>query len=195
MPWGRLDDTLYDHHKVEALPDAIRLACVGLQTLAISWCNRQLTDGFVPDSRVQKLGGMAKHRDALLVVHMWETVPGGIQIHDFLHYNKSKVQVEAERAAARNRMKKHRRSPEVQPNVQANEQRTNGVTSGEVPDSRARSRAYPGPTRPNPDTTPPTPSPARGRRRNASTRRTDYDAHAVREDDDGPTWLDERVEA
>lgn len=154
MPWGRIDDSLYDHRKVEALPDAIRLACVGLQALAISWCNRQLTDGFVPANRIAKLHGTRRHRDALVAVEMWDEAPGGIQIHNFLRYNRSRAQVIAEREAARARMEQKRHgSREVRPNTDGpfagssgEQQPNNGASSGE----RSRTPASGRESRPDP---------------------------------------------
>ena len=47
MPWGRIDDTHYDHPKVMALPRAVRNAADGLYWRCISWSNAKLTDGYV----------------------------------------------------------------------------------------------------------------------------------------------------
>jgi hypothetical protein len=105
MPWARLSDDFYDHPKVEALPDAIRLACVGLHILAISWSNRFLTDGVIPPNRIHRLGGKPVHRAALIAVGLWDELDSGsIQIHDFHDYNATKESILAEREAARTRM-------------------------------------------------------------------------------------------
>lgn len=101
MPWGRVDDTYYDHPKLEELegvgewPD--RLAGAGLNSLAWSWCNRFLTDGKVPRATVTKLGGTVELADQLVRVGLWEAASGGYQIHDFLVYNDSREQVLARR--------------------------------------------------------------------------------------------------
>lgn len=101
MPWGRVDDTYYDHPKLEELEDAHewpdRLAGAGLNSLAWSWCNRFLTDGKVPRATVTKLGGTVELADQLVRVGLWEGVAGGYQIHDFLVYNDSREQVLARR--------------------------------------------------------------------------------------------------
>lgn len=55
MPWGRLDDSFYDHPKLDDLGSS-RLAGAGLWAIAISWCNRRLTDGLVPRERIRQLG-------------------------------------------------------------------------------------------------------------------------------------------
>lgn len=116
MPWGRLDDTLYDHEKVEAIePGMRRLAALGLWTLANSWCNRKLTDGAIPASRPSRLADdvdpaeVADLTDALVDAELWERRPDGFQVHDFLEYNDSREEVlerrrlDAERARARRR--------------------------------------------------------------------------------------------
>lgn len=97
MPWGRVDDTWYDHPKLEELEDD-RLAGAGLNSLAWSWCNRFLTDGKLPRGTVAKLGGTIELADQLVRVGLWESAPGGYQIHDFLVYNDSAEQVRERRA-------------------------------------------------------------------------------------------------
>lgn len=102
MPWGRVDDTWYDHPKLEDLEDERvwpdRLAGAGLNSLAWSWCNRFLTDGRIPRATVTKLGGTIELADLLVAVGLWEPVAGGYQIHDFLVYNDSAEQVRERRA-------------------------------------------------------------------------------------------------
>ena len=102
MPWGRVDDTWYDHPKLEDLDESRewpdRLAGAGLNSLAWSWCNRFLTDGRVPRATVAKLGGTIELADMLVGVGLWESAPGGYVIHDFLVYNDSAEQVRARRA-------------------------------------------------------------------------------------------------
>lgn len=102
MPWGRIDDTFYDHPKLERLGKH-RLAAIGLHALALSWCNRWLTDGVIPASRVRWFGGTTGQTSALVEAGMWETAEGGFRIHDFLEYNQSKAAVLADREIARRR--------------------------------------------------------------------------------------------
>ena len=108
MAWGRIDDTLYDHPKLDAL-GRDRLPCVGLWCLALSWTNRYLTDGFIPSGRVSRLGGNRKLAEALVGVGLWEKVDDGFYIHDFLHFNESAEEVRRDREAARERMRLRRR--------------------------------------------------------------------------------------
>ena len=92
MPWGKVDDNLYDHPKLDRL-GRDRLPAVGLHFLAISWCNRWLTDGAVPRERVVKLGGTLRLSELLVAVGLWELAGADYRIHDFLEFNQSREQV------------------------------------------------------------------------------------------------------
>jgi len=179
MPWGRVDDTWYDHPKLELLEDERvwpdRLAAAGLDSLAWSWCNRFLTDGRVPRATVTKLGGTIELADMLVRIGRWESVSGGYQIHDFLVYNDSAEQVRERRAteAARKAAwrEKHRPGgttngtasvdeasvpPGVPPSVPAGHAPRSRNVPPSVPPSvpgfhaRATRSANPDPTRPDP---------------------------------------------
>jgi hypothetical protein len=97
MPWGRLDDSLYDHPKLDALPADRRLEAIGLWARAISWCNRFLTDGNVPRDRVVKLDGTLELADLLVAAGLFERTATGYAIHDFLRFNDSRTQIEERR--------------------------------------------------------------------------------------------------
>lgn len=112
MPWVRLDESFPEHPKVvQAGPLA-----GWLHVSAIAWCNRQLTDGFVPCAQLRKLvdfdgiytdmeGGASgidtpdpkALADALVSHGLWEEVEGGWQIHDFLEYQPSRESILAKR--------------------------------------------------------------------------------------------------
>ena len=89
VPWGRLDDSLYDHPKLNDL-GRHRLPCIGLWAIAISWSNRYLTDGHIPADQVRRLGGTLALAEWLVRVGLWDKVEDG-------------------RAAARERMRRRRR--------------------------------------------------------------------------------------
>lgn len=101
MPWGRLDDSFYDHPKVEHLPVRVRNACVGLWARCISWSNRYLTDGFIPHERIRKLDGDAKLAEALVLADLFEHHPDGYLVHDYLDYNDSAADVRRRREEMR----------------------------------------------------------------------------------------------
>lgn len=101
MPWGRVDDTYYDHPKldqVEALHGPLmRLAVAGLNALAWSYCNRFLTDGLLVSRAVAKLGAMPEVVAAAVECELWDAVPTGYQVHDFLDHNDSREVILARR--------------------------------------------------------------------------------------------------
>lgn len=103
MPWGRLDDTLYDHPKLDTLGKD-RLPAIGLWLLCISWSNRHLTDGLIPKERIVRLGGTVRLADALVTASLFDATTEGYFVHDFLSFNMSRKEVEEERRSARERM-------------------------------------------------------------------------------------------
>lgn len=102
MPWVKMDDEYPDHPKVEAAgPLAAWLNVCGW-----AYASRYLTDGFIPEGRVHRLadvpdaGALATK---LVEVDLWERVPSGYRIHDYLKYNPTAEQVRAERDIAARR--------------------------------------------------------------------------------------------
>ena len=100
MPWFRVDDNLAFHHKVVAAGNP----AIGLWARAGSLCAQQLTDGFVPDHMIAALGTVAQAK-RLVQVGLWERVDGGYTFHEWDERQPSKADVEAERAAAKERMR------------------------------------------------------------------------------------------
>lgn len=98
MPWGRIDDTHYDHGKVLAIPRRIRNAADGLYWRAISRCNRTLSDGWLTDGDLVLLDAEAPQVNALVASGLWErTADGRLRVHDYLVFNKSRKEVLRER--------------------------------------------------------------------------------------------------
>ncbi len=135
MPWGRLDDSLYDHPKLDRLPEDRRLEGVGLWAVAISWSNRFLTDGHLPRARVEKLGGTVDLAELLVTAEMFDHDGSGYVVHDFLDFNDSRAvvmerrQKEAERKAAYRAGKRPNSGPAGSPNG------TLSVNGADVPPS------------------------------------------------------------
>ena len=146
MPWVRIDDRFAQHPKVVA---AGPLA-MAMQVAALGYCNRELTDGFIPraiartlldfqvereDGRVWTMartcGMQGDDVDAgwvitcLVGAGMWEEVPGGYEIHDYHDYQPSREQVLKEREQTRKRVESWRERNAV----------TNTVTNGSVTDA------------------------------------------------------------
>jgi hypothetical protein len=93
---------------------------------------------------LEEIGGSPRLASTLVEVGLWEVSEGGYQFHDWDDYNPTRVEVKADREAARERMKRLR-SREVRPN--------NKRTSAEVPPKFAGSSDQvrdprPDPTRP-----------------------------------------------
>jgi hypothetical protein len=99
MPWGRLDDSLYDHPKLDRVPTPRRLEAIGLWARSISWCNRFLTDGHIPRSRIPKLDGTTELADLLVAAGLYEETGDGYLVHDFLEFNDARAVVQKKRAA------------------------------------------------------------------------------------------------
>lgn len=99
MTWVKIDDGFAQHPKVvEAGPLAM-----AMQVAALGYCNRELTDGFVPRSIARTLidcdpeCGISVDANwvinRLVVCEIWEVVEGGYRIHDYLEYQPSKEEV------------------------------------------------------------------------------------------------------
>src|SRR5262245_14644743 len=100
MVWARIDDTMKDHPKIVAAGPLAEL----IQYRALQYCNRYLTDGFVPYAAVAALlvglEAFAPHEDwpaTMVRAKLWKPRRGGYFVHDFLDYNRSKADVLAER--------------------------------------------------------------------------------------------------
>lgn len=96
------------------------MAATGLQARALSYSNDQLNDGHLTAADLVRIAPEARQKDRaklaaeLVARGIWEAELAGWYIHDFPVYNKLRVQVEAERAHAAERMA----------NVRANKSRT-----------------------------------------------------------------------
>lgn len=175
MPWGRLDDGLYDHPKLDVLGRS-KLPAVGLWTLSISWSNRRLTDGFIPSDRVLALGGTRQLAEALVTAGMFDRGEGGYVIHDFLTFNDSREQVESRREADRNRKRKAAGlPPEARPE-------TDRTPEPRAPARDRAGRVPPAGLRPDPTDSEVTPQPpasgGRPSRANGTSPRAKADAAA-----------------
>lgn len=181
MPWGRLDDGLYDHPKLGDLGRS-KLPAVGLWTLAISWSNRRLTDGFVPTERIAMLGGTRSIAETLVTAGMFDHAEGGYTIHDFLEFNESRETVEIRREHDR----KRKRSPSGNQTESAGTPAgLQSETSGHPDGPPARAGARPVPSRPTPDREDPQPPASRGRpsRANGTSPRAQAKAKSAAEAD------------
>jgi len=115
MPWIRLDDNFDEHPKIiQVGPVGMALFVAGL-----AYCNRNLTDGFIPERRLRALlqwddESLARGStpfsiaNRLVSAGLWERVDGGYQVHDYLEYQPSRASVRAERERTAQRVKRWR---------------------------------------------------------------------------------------
>jgi hypothetical protein len=100
MSWARLDDNIAHHPKIlRAGPEA-----AFFWVLCLTYSQRFLTDGHVPDAALGAVGSWpaarARQLAAKLVqVRLLERCPNGYQVHDYLQYNKPAALARADRDA------------------------------------------------------------------------------------------------
>lgn len=151
MPWFKVDDAFHSHPKVMGLSPA----AVGVWTLAGAWSANYLTDGEVQANIIRRFGGTSEMIQELCTSGLWiDNHDGTYQFKDWDDYQPVKADVEAEREAARERMRQVRakkKGVQHSEDVRAN---TTGTTD-EVRITPTQSR--PDPTLPQ-ESAPPPPS-------------------------------------
>lgn len=119
MSFAKLDDALTDHPKVFAAAADIGAngpaITIGFFAVAIMWCNKHLTDGFIARDVVRTLPHVQKPllvADALAKAGLLERATkngkAGFLIHDFGDYNWAASAVKEKRRADRDRLRKKR---------------------------------------------------------------------------------------
>lgn len=103
MVWFNVDDNLCFHPKALQAGNA----AMGLWVRAGSWCQQALTDGAVPLVMARSIGSKGDI-DSLVDAALWVPQGDGFVFHEFLHRNRSKEQVERDRAEAKERQRKAR---------------------------------------------------------------------------------------
>jgi hypothetical protein len=106
MTWFKVDDTLGSHPKARAAG----LAAMGLWVVAGAWASQHLTEGFIPDWYVKSWPSGQKRAANLVESGLWIEVDSGYRFHQWEERQPTKEHVEAERAAARERQRRHRES-------------------------------------------------------------------------------------
>jgi hypothetical protein len=109
MGWVKLDDAVGEHPKIASLSDT----AFALWVAGLAYCNRNLTDGFIPENvgygQLRYCGGnTVPFVRELESAGLWDPILGGWQVHDFTEYQPTKAQILAEREATRERVRKHR---------------------------------------------------------------------------------------
>lgn len=91
MAWLRIDDTVPEHRKMLMAGPA---AC-WLWVCGIAYCQRQLTDGFIPALALSMIGVNGATRakklaDVLVNAGLFEVAEGGYRVHDYHDHNATK---------------------------------------------------------------------------------------------------------
>lgn len=150
MAWFKVDDGLHSSKKFLSIPRRHRFAAIGVWTLAGSWCADQLTDGHVPAYMLEQWGTPPAAPAALIDAGLWGRTSDGYEFYNWHAYQPRKEDVDAERAASRERMRELRaRRKQGKPQKDAEEQEPFGRTG---PNGSENVR-NPDPTRPDPTPT------------------------------------------
>jgi hypothetical protein len=100
--WSKLDDGAFSHRKfLDLHPSAI-----GLWAMGLSYCAKQLTEGFIPKAQVSRLVAVTpaeafRLAEMLVKAGLWEVHPDGYQVHDYLDYNPRAAQIHERRERSR----------------------------------------------------------------------------------------------
>jgi hypothetical protein len=146
MPWVKLDDRFPSHRKIALLSDrAFRL-----HISAICWCAENLTDGRITDREltlVAHVRGLKATAKQLEDAGVWDRADDGWVIHDYLDYNPSREQVQAERKKNAERQEKFRRRKNGKPvPPDGSDAPSNGSSNGVTPGARDAPETHRGDT-------------------------------------------------
>lgn len=117
-----MEDRFPWHRKVRGLTDA----AFRLHVSGICWSTEHLTDGKIPTADLPLVSDVkkpAKVVEELEARGVWDVLPDGWEIHDYLTYNLTAEQVRAEREAAASRQKRARDRAKEQRDAEAKSQR------------------------------------------------------------------------
>jgi hypothetical protein len=107
VPWFKVDDKLHDHRKARQAGTR----AMGVWILAGTWSADNLTDGFIPETVLSRWGTI-KDADRLVAAELWEPAQRdgeqGWQFHHWIEYQPVKKQVEDQRRAGAERLRKYR---------------------------------------------------------------------------------------
>lgn len=134
MTWFKVDDQLAFHPKVIEAGNA----AMGLWVRAGAWCSAHLTEGALPKHMIGTLGAQARDAKRLVEVGLWEQTNVGYQFRDWVDYQPTKKQVEAEKAANRERQKRFREKRRNSPSSDVSDGGSNGVTNDATNDAPSR---------------------------------------------------------
>lgn len=93
MEYAKVDENLPTGPKMMLIPRADRRACLGLLVAAYCYCSQHHTDGFIPPGFLES-DEDERLASLLVQVRLFDAASNGYQVHDFLDYNRSRVEIE-----------------------------------------------------------------------------------------------------
>ncbi len=153
--WVKVDDAFPEHRKVNEAGRHLgahgRGRVIAIWTVALCYCNRNLTDGFVDEQTMRSWTLYdRKPMDVATVMAMpmpngdnglFVAVTGGFQFHDYQHYQPSSAEQKAKRQRDRDRKRRPLESDGNSVGIHADSTRNPERSRGRDPD----------PSRPVPD--------------------------------------------
>lgn len=158
MAWLRIEDAVTEHRKhLQAGPAACWLWVCG-----IAYCQRQLSDGFIPKEALPVIGisqGVTRLAARLVSVGLFDAVEGGFLVHDYHDYNDTREEAHQRRAdlgavrakagrlgglrSAQTRQAKHEATPQQQGQqlAEANRSPIPSLPIPSLPEERERARS------------------------------------------------------
>ena len=101
MPWFNADDKMHSHPKVRQAG----LEAIGLWTVAGTYCTDYLTDGHVPTWFVDSWPRGKTLANKLVDARLWDTTDDGWVFLSWAEYQRTRQQVERDKAKAAKRKK------------------------------------------------------------------------------------------
>lgn len=124
--YAKIFDGFRGHKKVAKIPREIRAEAIGTWTLALSYANESLSDGYVPEHMIDELAGTMRGAEALVDVTLWRRRRGGGFVFvNWAEHQSTRAEVEAKKSAATERQRRHRNKGEDHAPVT----RDNGATN------------------------------------------------------------------
>lgn len=104
VSYARIHATLPWHPKLHAVPEKVRMAALGYYVATVAYCENYRTDGKVEQFQLQAVAPCSDDErtrlvEALVEANLFDRSERGISVHDYLEWNRSKVEIETGRAA------------------------------------------------------------------------------------------------
>lgn len=159
MAWGKIDDGMMDHQKIDAALDAGGPWVMVVWLRGLCHAAKGLTDGEISRRAALRLtadtDSPGAALDALVACGLWDQRAGSYWIHDYLDYNPTRAQVLAEREGARKRKETSRSKAKGKAQPESHDQSRRDTnrdgqeeSRSESPPPRTRTRT---PSRSRPD--------------------------------------------